>query len=433
MLLVSEKVITTISFLISPVMCLCKNRRMDYFLFCIMNLFIVQLFMYPPGMDVSPYAYAVGELHSIKFIGLTLSAMMSITIIVFVFFCLVYKRKLKKASLLLSGVAIPCLLSLIIKPDFLASADSIMKLVAPFIITIFFYEFKDEISIRKIKKLIFIVNVFLLGQVILCKIFTGHFAAHIYYHELAEEYFGYYNHPHPFTCILAILCIYNVYNLIKKDHISLNIILLLLNIVFMYLSQVRTYILALVIALGFMGFLYLYKNMKHIRKLLYLFILVVPFIMLLLFSSLGSARVTGDISSGRIERWTSDIQYALDNYSVIELLFGRGIDSVHLINSQIFDVSINSLNLIVDFFIDFGLIGLVFFLCLLYMMFKIWYTKRNSIFFFGFVVFFIVASLINSIISYVTIMLILIVVLFILKIEGECENESFSTESTTVS
>ena len=411
----------------SPIAALTKNNRNKWICFIIFNLYLSQLYMYYPGADVSPYAYVHTLLNQIKFAGLTLSAMFSVIIILFIILVIFITHRIRSRQTLymMACITAPCLIGIVISGNAVSEIDSLMKLLTPFLVCIFLISNDNETLLHNIKKLIYAVNIMLLIQVVVCKVFYGQFAAYNYYYEMAEEFFGYYNHPHSFTGLLAVLSIYNVYAINKNEHRVINVVLLIVNVLLMWMSGVRTYVVALLVGLIVIGIYSLRApNMRHLRKYVYAGAIVAVVVGQRIYASFGSQRVTADSSSGRFVRWAADFAYYRNSYSPFEWLFGRGTDAVNDINHSIFGVSINSLNMLIDLLLNYGVVGLVLIVVAYVLLFKTMYSRYSAGFFWGTVAFFVATSVINSIISYVTIMIMIMLILYVM---GNTANENAMT------
>ena len=292
----------------------------------------------------------------------------------------------------------------------------------------------DRENVRDFKTAITAINIFMIAQVLACKLMYGHFAAYNYYYEMSEEYFGYYNHPHSFTCLLAVLSIWCIYQMNKRQNVPLNIVLFVLNLLLMFISGVRTYFIALIAGLLFVGiYSLMMRSMKNLRKYVYIAVVLLVIAGPALITSFGSTRVTEDVSSGRMDRWTADISYAINNYSWFDKLFGAGLDASVQANKVLFDVAINSLNVFVDMFMNYGIIGMIMMIIAYSYIFRLTWSKKQKGFQIGMLVFLLTACFINSIVSYITIMSMIVVILYIFKVEGEMDSEGLSLKSAAVS
>ena len=409
----------------TPIAALTRKRRNQWFCVILFNLYLSQLFMYYPGADVSPYAYVHTMLNQIKFAGMTLSAIFSIVIILFIVIVIFIIHRLRSRDTLymMTFIIVPCLIGMAISGDIGSELDSLMKLLTPFLVCLFLVSCDSQLLYQRVTKLIYAVNSMLIVQVIVCKIFYGQFAAYNYYYEMAEEYFGYYNHPHSFTGLLAVLSIYNVYAINKKEHRAFNAALLVINVLLMWVSGVRTYVVALLVGLVVIGLYSLRSsNMRYLRKYVYAGIFVAAIIGQRIYSSFGAQRVTADSSSGRLLRWAMDLSYYRNSFSPFEWILGRGTDAVNDINQSLFGVSINSLNMLIDLLLNYGVVGLILIVTAYILLFKHMYSQNEAGFFWGTIAFFVATSMINSIISYVTIMTMIMLILYVMG--NKCNSNS---------
>lgn len=428
--------LAAVMLIVSPLAVLGMKRGYKYFGILIFFLYVAQLFMYAPGSDVSPWAFSVGRISAFRVAGLTLSAFVSIVLLAFIFFNVLLRQKVysQTSIVMLLLALLPNLIGLVGSDSIMSSLDYFIKIISPFIIYFYMSRNMDRDNVDWFKRLITTIQLLLVLQVLACKVIYGHFAAHNYYYEMSEEYFGYYNHPHSFTGLLAFLCLWNVYEINRKERVALNIVLALISLLLMYISGVRTYVVALAAGLLCVGIYSLQSSsMKRLRNYVYLAIVAMILVGPKLLSSFGVSRVTGDVSSGRFERWFADVSYVLNHYSVFELLFGRGLEASVSVNQEIFGVSINSLNLFVDMFMDYGGVGMLLMTVAYISLFKLTWTKQNRGFQMGMLVTFFVTCFINSVVSYITIMTMMVLILHVMKVEGESLHESSCVESSSVS
>lgn len=409
--------------LLSPILSMPSRTRIKWFGFIWIELYVAQLFMYMPGADVSPYAFATSRIQAIRIAGLTSSAFISIALLVYCFFCILYKRNLKsKRSLYIIIIfsLIPSLISLFRSESIVSNIDYFVKIVSPFIVCVFIATYTLRRSdTRRLSGIITGIHIFLIVQVLVCKVLQGNFAAYNYYYEMQEEYFGYYNHPHSFTGMMAVLSIWNVYQINCRRNVALNFALFLISFVLMYISGVRTYFVALAFALCYLAIAALRRSsMRKLRKYIYIAMVIVVIIGPSLVMNFGTMRVTGDVSSGRFERWAADIAYALSTNSLADMLFGAGLQASVEANATLFGTSINSLNIFVDMFMDNGIIGTIMMLIAYYYLFKLNYVKQARGFQGSLLVFFVIASLITSVVTYVTIMFMIVVMLSVMNAEA---------------
>lgn len=420
----------------TPLTVLAKAKGYKYFGWLLAFLYFAQLFMYRPGADVSPYAFANLQINAIRVMGLTLSALVSIVLLAYIAFDMLLRRRNYTV-----GNVVMLLLALLTNVFAMLSCDSplgemdyLLKILAPFMIGFYLNVHLTRRNVRWFKRLVSGIQLMLIVQLLVCKVLEGSFAAYNYYYEMAEEYFGYYNHPHSFNGLLGFLCIWNIYEINRKEHLKYNLVMLLLCLVLMYISGVRTYLVALVAGMGYIGLSALRSSsMKGLRKYVYMCIAVLLIVGPTLISSFGAARVTDDFSSGRISRWVADIGYALATSSPLQILLGSGLEASVRANAVLSGVAINSLNLFVDMFMDYGIIGMILMIIAYINLFKLTWTKHTKGFQGGLLVMFFATCFINSIVSYITIMAMLVLILNIMRVEGGIANEGARIKSAAVS
>lgn len=379
--------------------------------------------MYTPGSDVSPYAYTISAISAIRFFGLTLSAFASLALLFYLALSVLFRRKLptKDAMTPFLLALLPNLIVFFWTPSVSNSIDSFAKMMTPFAIMLYFTIVVDASRVNVIKKTVEFINILMVLQVIVCKLSYGFTSAYNYYYELEEEFFGYYNHPHSYTSLLWILALYNIYAISRKEHYLLNIILFVTNVSFTYFTGVRTYLVALLGGLAYIGIISFMDNHgKRLRG----FVIVGVALMLVFGSRLienfgaGRTYITFNASSGRLLRWGLDLNYFFTQYSLPQLLFGRGVDSSYIVNKEILGVYINSLNLFIDLLLDYGVIGLVLIVSAYFILFKQCISDSNKLFLIGVMASFFIASMINSAVSYVPTMTMLVAVIWIMKVDS---------------
>lgn len=383
-------------------------------------LYFAQLFIVKPGTDVSPYAYKYGLIHYIKFGGLTSSALASILLILFCFITLFIQEKIilnKNTVKVSSFVMMIFIISFLSGNQVVSSFDYIVKLIMPMIIYIFFQACFKKTNPDSIINLVRNINILVIGQVLICKAVTGEFAANTYYHEMPEEYFGYFNNPHPFTALLGLLALWNAVLVYEKKNRILNSLLFTGNVLLVYLSHVRTYMLAFLIA-----FVYLILRIKarkgSVSKYIYIVFAaatIFGIVYVMLYGDYASARTVTDVSSGRFYRWYLDIQYFLHKTSVYHKLVGNGPEAIYRINQELFSTNINSLNCFIDLLADIGIIGLAALAGAYYMILRDCISGSNMVFMIPICVYLAIGALINNILPYVIIMPLFMILLFVMR------------------
>lgn len=409
-----------LSFILSPIIILTSKKSYKFFGLLLFELSLAQLFMYEPGADVSPYMFSIGELSSINIGGLTLASITSIAIDWFVVcYILIQRRKIEKSNVMMFFlVLIPNVIALLKNFSFGSELADFIKILSPFIIYIYIGKVLKAYNVKWFSKLLTSINLMLICQVFICKIVYGSFSAHNYYYEIAEETFGFYNHPHAFTGVLAFFVLWNVYKINKKENVKLNILLAIISVLFMWFSGVRTYILALAAGLAFIGWKAISSSeMKYIKKYVYLALVLIIVFGPFIISSFGATRDNSNLSSDRLMRWTYDLSYMF-NSSLSTILAGGGMRYIEKISSTFVGWEINSLNLFIDNFANYGLIGVVLISTSYYLLFKKSFIKDANGFQIGIFITFLVASCINSVTVYILIMIIIVMMLSIIKEES---------------
>ena len=173
--------------LYAPIAVLTKNKHKSFCLYWIV-CYMAQCFMYMPGSDISPYNYSLGGLISLKFFGLTLSAISCIILLEFVVVFLLLNRtnKSRKGLIILGCAILPNLIALLITDDITASIDYMIKMGGPFIVFFWSENFINKNNVAYFRKTISLINIIMIGQVILCKLLTGSTNAYNYYYELND-------------------------------------------------------------------------------------------------------------------------------------------------------------------------------------------------------------------------------------------------------
>lgn len=420
------------------------------FMLLILTLYIAQLFILVPGSDASAASY--GAYNTILFYGMTLSAWASISIIIF---CLVNILFFRSTNYQLTKLDILCIFSLgsflftgmLVSNNFLDSVETPVKLSLPFIIYYYARFCIPKSRISYFYTLFLLINLITVGQVFICKILTGSFAINTFYwYIMSEEYFGYYNSPHPFSALLGLLSLWCIKSINERKRVVLNAILLSFNLLLIFLSGVRTYALGITIALIFiMISAFRDKGLRNIRKLL----LAVPIIALVLtiftpsfvsLSRFSNVFLSGDMTSSRLERWTTDVSYYVNQKNIFTLLLGNGFQSMNVINQTLIGVYINSLNVFIDLLVENGAIGMLLYLLPCVFIWKECYKKnsRSISIVIGMTIYIVIGLVINNLLPYVTIMPLFILILVIIDLENQVENgkqksEYFGITSSSVS
>lgn len=330
-------------------------------IFGIFLLAVSPILIFPPGTDVSPYAAYYGALTPITYGGVTVqvwSILALLTVCGFGLLRVGFRSGSPGVAWTIAAAASAIVGGALTTSDFALLAEGIGKLLLPLLIFSFATAIKRSGDHRKFATLALLINIFTLGQAFVCKFATGRFAANTYYIELPEEYFGYFYHPFAFVGVVSACTIVVVNEFVQGRRRPAMALLLVLNFAFIYQTQVRTYILAVAVALlvAFIGTTFGRRSP--------LATIVVAFLLSLLALLLGrnlvaGSRVTSDASSGRLDRWTADIESVWGNAPIHQLILGGGPSSIFELNQQLFGVYINSLNAAIDIFVDYGLLGLL--------------------------------------------------------------------------
>lgn len=400
-------------------------------------LYISQFFMYQVGADVSPWAYVTGSLQSIRYFGLTLSAISSGVIVVYILLdCTRHYHDLRRTPLIALALTMtPSIYGLLLSGSVQSGIDSIIKLGFPFFIFLYISRNGLREKVACFNTTIFVINVIVIIQVVICKLTTGSFSAYTYYYELKEEFLGFFSHPHLFAGLLSLLCIWNIWSIQHKWRPKANAILFLSGIALVVLLGTRTYLVSLGAALLTYTLVWLFHKIKSLKIRAASVILLACLILIAasIYLIMGPERVTNDISSGRFERWTADLSYAFNNYSPLEYLFGRGVGASSQINLILFDRSINSLNLIIDLFLDFGVIGMLMMLAAYFLLFSDSFREGITPIQCALTANFVITCLINSVVTYSVIMSMLVVIQFTAAHWKKGSNEDSCLESPAVS
>lgn len=404
-------------------------------------LYFAQLFMVVQGTDVSPYAYKYNLLHIIKFYGLTLSAWVCALAFIYCITMILFNKKivLHKNQYIIAILIVIFSLSTVFTSlhNLLDEIDNIVKLVFPFIIYIFLVTNCKNVGLKSFNNFFAYINLFLLGQVLVCKIITGRWGVNNYYYEIENEFFGFYNSPHPFSATLGILCIWCIYCIQQKRKILFYGILFILNYCLIFLCSVRSYLLAATISVTYIVIKSVGSKI-HISKVInnILFVLLgIAIIYTLLFGNVMSVRqLGGDFSSGRIYRWIQDLRFYMREIDTFRKIAGSGANTICNINTKLIGTYINSLNAAIDILIDNGIIGL---LLLGYAYLLIFKECKKNYFYYALWIYIAVGAGINNLLPYVSVMPLAMVMAFAFSQtnnrRSEESNENISITSSTVS
>ena len=394
----------------------------------ITGLFFSQMVMYRPGSNISPYAYSHGLLEQILVLGKTVSNWMSLALVGYCVFRIIIgsqKFKLGKNFIIMYSCVLLTILTGVVQSNSLVSGLSEgVKYLLPFLI------FGAIMSLNCLKigpfitKLLTYTNVIMIIQVLLCKVFTGKFAASTYYWEFQEEYFGFYNHPHNFTGLLGILTIWCIFNINRKNHSFFYILLAMINIGLMYISGSRSYVYSLIISIGYILLVSLFDSkLKRMRKYAITLFTLMFFFGGAFISNLGSNRVTGDVLSGRGLRWLTDIQYYLTSTTLAQKFLGGGFGFVNEVNLKLSGVYINSLNIFIDVLLNNGLIGLFLLIIAYGILFSYFVKEGSKQFSITIVLFFVISSVVTNFITYQVVLIYMVLVLHAIMYMSKIERQ----------
>lgn len=396
----------------------------------IFALFIGQLFIIIPGSDISAASY--GDFNQYKFFGMTISTIISIVLLIYCTYNIFISSKLKfekKDVLILIAIIIFDFLGLINGESISEKIDMCAKINMPFIIYFYLkysYNFSKK-HMDTLDKAFLLINIILIVQVPICKLVTGKFSASTFYtYIMNEEYYGYYSSPHAFSALLGLLSIWNLKNISNKYRIKINYVCLACNIILIFLSGVRTYVLAVIFAIVILFFNAL--NTKHLKKIRSLAIISIILVLLCsnyIFEKLSTSRLntsynTTELTSGRTYRWKTDLLY-FSEQGLTNKIVGNGFKSIYSINSKLIGVYINSLNIFIDLLIDNGILGMLLLIFIYYNIVKQKYQKSNIYFIYSILIYIGIGCFVNNLLPYITVMTTTIIFIRVLEIEGKEE------------
>lgn len=388
------------------------------FILLVFALYVSQIFIVVPGTNLDSANY--GQYNTITLLGLSYSSWLSLIIICWcllrIFFSL-NRIRLTRPALLCTLALLAFILVGAVNSSLSGLFDLGIKTVMPFVMFLYVRYVLVDLDSRSIDSLLLAVNLFLIGQVLFCKVATGEFSANHYYtYIMDEEYFGYYNSPHPFTAMLGLLSIWNLRIIALKQAPVLNVALVAGNVALIVASGVRTYLLGLVFATVFLMVMALFRpELKRFR----IFIIIALFALVLLGGDLvavlsgtrlSSSYNTTELSSGRFLRWTLDMG-AYWSGNAYEILFGGGFSHSYDVNSALIGVSINSLNFIVDLLLDNGVLGLVALMTAYAGMLADLKRRGNGPFFVALLIYLLTGMFINNLLPYITVTLAAVLIL----------------------
>lgn len=336
-------------------------RLAGAFLVAVIALQLSQVFLFPPGSDLSPWASVTHGLNPNTIADVTPQtwALGLLAVVCGIGALRRTNRLIAGAIVIWIALAGLGLIALFTSDSASTYIDGVGKIVLP--ILVYLYLAPRVSDLRDLTApLILAINLFTVGQSVLSKLVTGSFGANNYYYELAEEYFGFYHHPFAFSGVLGVCSIVALFQISNGRAVLLNSALLAANLVLLYQTQVRTYIVAVGVALTVAVLMILVRNGKTTWL-----VAGSPFVVLLLVwltqQGVANDRVTADASSGRIDRWVSNLQVAWSDPSPLRVIFGGGPQRIFEINEELIGTHINSLNVFIDTFVSFGVLGLILF------------------------------------------------------------------------
>ena len=402
-------------------------KKRDYiFFYLIVALFVSQIFILIPGSYAN---YDDGSVRFYSIFSTSLSTIVSTILILYLLISLVFSSKRIRYSraeiLLLFFFIASSFISFLGQQSFTNKLATFMKILLP--IELLLYLPRCNYNIKSYRKVIYIINLFLISQTLVCKALTGKFAASIFYTSLENEFFGFYNSPHPLAATLCFLSIFLLIEFVNyKNRKLFTIFLFACNQIFIYLLGTTSYLVADILGLAV---LIVFSTMKGneairywIRKFLPVFLIAVPVVVVALFNSrIVDNLLVGNITNGRLNRWMFDLNIFINNAGLKTVLFGDGFYSIFATNLLIGQGEINSLNFFIDMLFDTGLFGLLSY-CFLYIYyFKNLYTRKNNAFFWQIIAVFLFSAFFNNLVPYVTVMTIMIILLNYQKNMGERE------------
>lgn len=399
------------------------------FLVLLLALYVSQVFLVVPGANLDAANY--GHYDTINFLGLSYSSWLSLILICWCTISVLMnlgKLRFTRPSLL-------CLLAIAgftvigaLNSSVSGIADLGVKMLMPFTAYFYIRYVLIELESREIDRLLLAINLFLIGQVLICKLITGEFSANHYYtYIMDEEYFGYYNSPHPFTAMLGLLSIWNLRIIALRKAPVVHVLLVAGNVTLMLVSGVRTYLLGLVFSVVFLLIMALFRSdLKKFRPLIAALIFV-----LLCFSGQLSAFLSGtrlsssynttELTSGRSLRWALDMGEYLGE-STFRILFGGGFAHSYDVNTILIGVHINSLNFVVDVLLDNGIFGLLTLLIAYLGMLTDLFKKGNFPFLAALAIYLLVGMTLNNLLPYVTVTLAAVLILVSWQREGRMQS-----------
>ena len=397
-----------------------------------------QVLQFSPGVDVSPWAFAHIGVRPNSFLGLSIQTWAGAFLGVVCLTGSLNKRAtfLLAHKFVLGSLGVVIISSLVMTGSIQPVIDNLGQVVIPVLSYIYLSSLNQLERRDYTSNLMMLACLFTVLQVLVSKLYFGAYAAHNYYYELEEEYFGFFHHPFAFVGVLGICAIVLLFVIVERKFRFSYIILFVVCNCLIVLTQVRTYLVAVVVGLVVGCCLILLSR----RKLVILFVAFPLMLAIVLYlgrdivGAFASDRANTDLSSGRLERWATDLSTFLDQASVPELFFGGGADRVHSINEQLVGVRISSLNFFVDTFINYGLIGLILLLSTLIIVLLDAARRGNKGLVMSLAVFLLVAAFITSPFEFPIVGVTLSIAMCSLpNYGGDLDHACFGTSSASVS
>ena len=402
------------------------NYRGTGFLFMLMitGLVFSQMIMYPPGSDISPYAFMTGQLSHILFAGRTFSSWVSIAIAAYciykVFITDRIKRMPQQDVIMYACAVVNFVVGVISYYSFGSALSEGTKYILPFLVFGLVKALDSSRFNEAVQKLLTYTNIVLILQVLVCKVVTGRFAASTYYHEMQQEFFGFYNHPHGYTGLLGMLTIWCVYNINRRRHTLLYGGMAVVNMLLMYISGSRSYVYSLLIAVAYiLAIAILDKKLSRLRKYTLAAAVAAVFFGHVFISRLGANRVSNTVLSGRETRWINDMGYYFSNMGIWQKLIGGGFGYINDVNKELSGVFINSLNIFIDVLINNGIVGILLTVIAYWVLFSTFAKKGDRQFTMMTLFFFVVSSFVTNLITYQVITITMVLMLYAMSADSE--------------
>ncbi|VEG52326.1 Lipid A core - O-antigen ligase and related enzymes [Mycolicibacterium aurum] len=380
-----------------------------------------QILQFPPGSDVSPF--------TIQTVGLWPNTLAGITVITWAFIILTAvslpgaisrtNDSVEGGLAIWFALVTLSLISLLTTSSANNLVDGVGALAIPVIAYMFLVARIRDAGSDIGTKIIFWVNIFTVGQVGVAYFITGSFGPNRYYRELDQEFFGLFYHPFAFAGILGICTVVAFRHVLGRRQIALNATLVALNVGFIVLSDVRTYILATAVGLA-ISVLVLTIRRRHLALALAIPSLVIAAAVIGAGDLiLSGERVTGAFDSGRFARWQLDLETVWEEAGIVQLYFGGGPQYILELNQSLFGSNINSLNLAIDLLVDFGIVGSILYIFIWILIIRDAARFGDAQVVWPLVGFVVVATMISNIIAFPA-----VAVLFAVALTSCCQSSS---------